>query len=116
MRCVIADDVDIPRKICRRILRNLGHETVGEAANGAEAVDLCARLRPDLVLLDISMPVLNGADAAQAILAAGTARYVVMVSSNSQEAIAGPLIARGARFVTKPYEPKLLAQLIQTLV
>jgi CheY-like chemotaxis protein len=115
MRCVIADDVDVPRLICRRILRNLGHQVVAEVESGRDAIDACARHRPDLVLLDISMPDINGADAARVILAAGTARHVVMVSSNSQDGIAAPLLELGARFQTKPYNPAKLSQLIASL-
>lgn len=99
---VIADDQNRARDFAHRILRDMG-QVVGLAKNGREAVDLCATLRPDVVLLDVSMPEMGGDVAARQILAAGTARFVVMATSARQDAILSSLRALGAHVVTKPF-------------
>ena len=66
-RVLIADDHDIVREGIKNLLQHGGYEIVGEAANGRDAVALSKKLRPDVILLDISMPVLNGIDAAREI-------------------------------------------------
>ncbi len=67
IRIVLADDHDVVRESLRALLEREGFEVVGEAADGAEAVALCERLRPDIAVLDRAMGVMNGDVAAQAI-------------------------------------------------
>lgn len=75
IRVVVADDHPIVRAgIVGLLDAEPGIEVVGEAVDGAEAVALAAELRPDLVLMDLRMPVLDGAEATERILAAGVAR------------------------------------------
>lgn len=64
-RVLIADDHDVVREGIKNLLQRDGFEIVGEAANGHEAVELAKKLRPDVVLLDVSMPLLNGIDVAR---------------------------------------------------
>ena len=63
MRLLLADDHTLFRGSLRSLLEARGLEVVGEAGDGRQAVDLAGRLRPDLVLMDLSMPVLNGIEA-----------------------------------------------------
>lgn len=69
MRCrvLLADDHQIVRQGLRGLLEKAGHEVVGEAADGREALSLARALRPDIAVLDLSMPLLNGLDAAREI-------------------------------------------------
>ena len=67
LRILIADDESIRVLSLRVQLQNLGYQVVGEAANGREAVELARRLQPDLVIMDIKMPVMDGIEAAEAI-------------------------------------------------
>lgn len=68
MRILVADDQDrIRKKICAMLTADLDCEMCAEATNGLDAVDLTRELKPDLVILDISMPLLNGFDAARNI-------------------------------------------------
>jgi hypothetical protein len=68
MHVVVADDMSPPRNRAKRILRDAGYDVVGEASDGLVAIKLCKELKPDLVLLDISMPVLPGDVAAKELL------------------------------------------------
>lgn len=112
MRVVFADDSDVTRPFVRKILRRAGHEVVAEGSNGLEAVNACAEHRPDLVILDISMPGMSGDVAAQKILDAGTARHVIMASSQAQLGILQPLLDRGCAFLGKPYQPETMLPIL----
>lgn len=114
MRCVIADDSTIMRGEYKAYLTRAGHSVVEECTCGRDAVDACARQRPDLVVLDIVMPPMNGNEAAALIMDAGTAKYVLMATGNGQDAIVQPLLARGARALIKPFhEPKFNAKIAE---
>ncbi|MFG2693154.1 response regulator [Kitasatospora sp. NPDC048407] len=80
-RVLIADDQELIRTGFRLILTARGIDVVGEAADGAEAVALAARLRPDVVLMDIRMPVLDGLEAARRILARQPDCRVLMLTT-----------------------------------
>lgn len=97
MRVLLCDDVDDMRFMLRMSLgRDLGFEVVGEASDGAEAVQQARRLNPDLVLLDLAMPVMGGLEALPRIREAAPDCRVIVLSS-FEEATAGPeVLALGA--------------------
>jgi DNA-binding NarL/FixJ family response regulator len=80
-RLLIADDHAALRQALVDLLDDAGFQVLGEAADGADAVALAKRLEPDVVLLDLRMPVLNGLDAARMIRDALPATQVVMLSA-----------------------------------
>jgi DNA-binding NarL/FixJ family response regulator len=80
-RVVIADDQELVRTGFRMILTARGIEVLGEAADGAEAVDAVLRLRPDVALLDIRMPVMDGLEAARRIIAQAPECKVIMLTT-----------------------------------
>lgn len=77
---MVADDHPVVRAGIVALVQGDGIEVVGEAGDGAEAVELAGRLRPDLVLMDLRMPVLDGAAATARIVAAGSARVLVLTT------------------------------------
>jgi len=87
MRIVIADDEPIARQVLRELLEEIGGLTVeGEAASGAEAIELAARLRPDVLLLDLQMPGLDGFGAARA-LQGGRGPAIIFVTAFEAHAL-----------------------------
>ena len=68
IRVLVVDDLPRARLLVSAIATDLGHEVVGEAENGAEALERIDTMRPDLVVMDWNMPVMNGLDATEAVL------------------------------------------------
>jgi DNA-binding NarL/FixJ family response regulator len=117
VRVVVADDHAFIRQGIRAMFEARGWTVCGEAANGQEAIDLVTKIQPDLVVLDISMPVLNGLLAATAIRAAVPCTKIVMLSMHdSAQARSEALKAGADAYVTKTAEPAFLFQTIQTLL
>ena len=105
-RVLIADDASFMRQMIREIIEPEGHEVVGEATNGIEAVDLFKQLAPDLVTMDIVMPKRSGIDAVKRILADHPTACVVMCSALGQESLVMEALQAGARdFIVKPFKP-----------
>jgi DNA-binding NarL/FixJ family response regulator len=115
MRWVIADDEQQPLMILKRILIFAGHEVVGEARSGIEAVALCEKHRPDACILDINMPPMMGNDAAVQIQKNKMARHVCIASSNSTPTSFDPLKALGMHVLSKPFQPAQLLKEIEGL-
>ena len=105
-RVVVVDDAAFMRKVLTDTLTDGGHEVVGEAGNGHEAVQRFQELRPDVVTLDITMPEKDGVTALREILALDPAARVVMCSALGQESKVLESIKLGAKdFVVKPFKP-----------
>jgi CheY-like chemotaxis protein len=100
---LVVDDHPSFRLSARLLLESEGYWVVGEAASGREALDAASALRPDLVLLDVQLPDLDGFDVAERLLSTDHPPAVVLTSTRDPSDF-GPLLARtGARgFVPKP--------------
>jgi DNA-binding NarL/FixJ family response regulator len=85
IRIVLADDHAMIRQGLKLILVTEGFEVAGEASNGVEAVNLCESLRPEVAILDISMPLLNGLDAAREILKLHPQTKIILLTAHTQE-------------------------------
>lgn len=97
LRILIADDHEVARRGIRALLEvHPGWEVCGEAADGREAVAIASRLRPDIVLLDIGMPSLNGLDATRQIIAAAPATRVLILTMHDSEQVVREVLAAGA--------------------
>ena len=101
---LIADDAAFMRMKCAALIKELGHDVI-EAADGAEAVSLYKQQRPDAVLLDITMPKMNGMEALRAILEYDRDARIAMVTAMGQQQVIMDAIRTGAKdFVVKPFD------------
>jgi two-component system chemotaxis response regulator CheY len=109
-KILLVDDAAFMRMRCAKLLTENGYE-VGEAENGQEAIHKYQSYRPDMVLMDITMPVMDGITATREIKALDANAKVVMVSALGQQTMVIEAIKAGAKdFVVKPFEPdKILA-------
>jgi DNA-binding NarL/FixJ family response regulator len=97
IRVLVCDDVEAFRALMRYTLEeDVGIEVVGEAADGMAAIDAAERLQPDVVLLDLTMPVLDGIDAIPAVLRSAPGTRVVALSGWGADRMAGAAMAQGA--------------------
>jgi two-component system chemotaxis response regulator CheY len=104
-RVLVVDDAAFMRKMVSDALSGGGHEIVGEAGNGAEAVQRYQELRPDVMTLDITMPEKDGLAALREIIAVDPGAKVVMCSALGQESKVLESIKLGAKdFVVKPFQ------------
>lgn len=116
-RVVIADDDVITRLDIREALEFQGYEVVGEAADGIDAVELCADLKPDVVLLDVKMPVMDGLTAAKIIGGAGNDIAIIMLTAyNDKQFVdkAGEFGVLG--YLVKPVDENSLTPTIEIAV
>jgi two-component system chemotaxis response regulator CheY len=105
-RVLVVDDAAFMRKLLSDALVSGGHEVVGEAGNGVEAVARYQELKPELTTLDITMPEKDGLTALAEIMALDPAARVVMCSALGQEGKVLEAVKLGARdFVVKPFQP-----------
>ena len=105
-RVLVVDDAAFMRKMVSDALSKAGHEVIGEAANGTEAVESFRSLKPELTTLDITMPEKDGLQALGEIMTLDPSARVIMCSALGQESKVLESIKLGARdFVVKPFQP-----------
>ena len=116
-KVLIVDDAAFMRMTIRQMLEKGGHETIGEAENGVEAVKKFIELKPEVVLLDITMPEMNGVDALKNIKQINPAARVIICSAMGQQAMVAQAIQYGAKdFVVKPFEEKRLIAALENVL
>jgi DNA-binding NarL/FixJ family response regulator len=119
VRVLIADDQALVRGGFRMVLEGLGDgeiEVVGEAADGAEAVELVASLQPDVVLMDVRMPVLDGVEATRRIVASGSgARVVILTTYDLDEYVLTSIRSGASGFLLKDVRPAELVEAVHVV-
>jgi len=116
-RVLVVDDAIFMRKMISDILEGNDMEVVGEADTGALAVEKYKELKPDLVIMDIIMPEMNGIDAVRQIIANDFQAKIVMCSALGQQALVQDAIAAGAKdFLIKPFNPSRVIEVISKIL
>lgn len=98
------------------MLTEEGFEVVGEAGNGLEAIQMAAKLKPDIITLDITMPEMNGIKAVPEILKVSPKSKIIICSALGQQAMVVDAIRKGAKdFIVKPFEKSRVLQAIHNV-
>jgi two-component system, chemotaxis family, chemotaxis protein CheY len=114
IRYLVVDDSVFARKNLARMIETFGGQLAGEAGDGAAAITEYDRTNPDIVLMDITMPQMEGIEAAERIVQKHPEARVVMVSSVGYQENIVAALQRGARhFVQKPVKPEVLYEVIK---
>jgi len=114
-RGMIVDDATVMRMRLRDILQTR-YEVVGEAENGARALELYAQLKPDFVTMDITMAEMNGMDALKSLVSRFPDAKIVMVSAMGQKTMVFEALSQGAKdFIIKPFDPERVLMAIDRL-
>jgi len=104
LRIMIADDEPIIRLDLRKTLENMGHQVVGEAGDGAKAIDAARELKPDIIILDIKMPEMDGIDAAKIITTEGIAPVLLLTAYSQKDLVDRAKDAGVFAYLIKPFK------------
>ena len=116
-RILIVDDTAFMRLSLRAMLERNGFEVIGEAENGSVAVNKYKELRPDIVTMDITMPVMDGIQALKEIRQFDSNSKVVMISALGQESYVREAVMLGAKgFVIKPFKEDYVIKTLNKLL
>lgn len=115
-KIMVVDDAAFMRLMLKNILSKNGYEVVGEAENGQEAVDKYKSLAPDIVTMDITMPIMEGVEAVRQIRSIDPNAKIVMCSAMGQQAMVVQSIQAGAKdFIVKPFQEDRVLEAIQKI-
>ncbi len=116
-KILIVDDSKTSRKILRSILEENGHEIIAEAINGEDGMEKFKAFKPDLITMDITMPVMDGIEALKKIREYDRTAIVVMVTAAGQKTMMVDALKYGAsEFLTKPYEAMQIIDIINKIL
>ena len=114
---LLVDDAAFMRMMLKDILTKNGYNVAGEAENGLKAIDKYRELKPDLALMDITMPEMDGLQALKKIKAEWPDAKVVMCSAMGQQAMVIEAIQSGARdFIVKPSQPDRVLEAVRKVI
>jgi response regulator NasT len=112
-KVVIADDESIIRMDLKEMLSVLGYQVVGEAGDGRQAINLARELKPDLVIMDIKMPEMDGISAAKVLTEEKIAPVLLLTAYSQQELVAGAKEAGVVGYIVKPFRQDELLPAIE---
>ena len=117
IRVMAVDDSPITRKMIKKALEPEGFEIIGEAGNGRDAVELYHKIKPDVITMDVTMPIMDGLQAAQVIKEQNPAQKIIMLSAMSDQDIVAEAQAWGiVHFCSKPFKPEEIVEKILRVV
>lgn len=114
---LVVDDAIFMRTVIKRMLTEAGYNVVGEAGNGMQAIEMAKTLEPDIVILDITMPEMDGIQAIDGILEVIPNTKIIMCSAMGQQSRVVEAIKKGAKdFIVKPFDKTRVLQAIQNVM
>ena len=117
IRIIVADDEPVTKMDLRELLVSAGYEVVAEASDGLDAVELCRQYRPDLILMDVKMPFLDGLSAARMIHEEGLAGAIIMLTAYSERDFIDRDKSCGVGgYLVKPIDEKSLVPSIELAI
>ncbi|MDF2504143.1 MULTISPECIES: response regulator [Clostridium] len=116
-KVLIVDDAAFMRMMIKDILEKNGFEVIGEASNGAKAVEMYKKERPDVVTMDITMPDMDGIEAVKEIKEFDPTARVIMCSAMGQQTMVMDAIKAGAKdFIVKPFQSDRVLEAIRKAI
>lgn len=116
-RVLVVDDASFMRMMVKDILTKNGYEVAGEAENGQKAIEKYNELSPDLVIMDITMPEVDGIEAVRRIRASDPEAKIVMCSAMGQQAMVIEAIQAGAKdFIVKPFQADRVLEAVKKVI
>lgn len=116
-RILIVDDAAFMRMMLKDILVKNGYEVLGEAENGLKAVEKYKELNPDLVIMDITMPEMDGIEAVKEIKKINPSAAVIMCSAMGQQSMVIEAIQSGAKdFIVKPFQADRIIEAVRKVI
>lgn len=113
-RIMLCDDASFMRMTLKKIVAGAGHEVVGEAEAGNQCLDRYKTCKPDIVLMDITMPGIDGIEATRLITDFDSEATIIMVSAMGQMVKVCEAIDAGAKdFIVKPFDPDRIVECIK---
>ncbi len=117
LRVLLVDDTSFMRRMLRDILVRTGFEVSAEASNGRQAIEAYRQVCPDLVIMDITMPEMDGVAAVREIVGADPAAHIIMCSALGQQELIVEALEAGARdFVVKPFVPEKVLEAVHKVM
>jgi two-component system, response regulator PdtaR len=115
-RVLIAEDEALIRLDLKEMLQEAGYDVVGEAGDGQQAIELTEALRPDLVILDVKMPGMDGITAAEKIVAAAAAPVIMLTAFSQRELVQRAAEAGAMAYLVKPFDKSDLVPAIEVAI
>lgn len=116
LNILVVDDSLIIRKNLKKYIQNIGHNIIGEAKTGTQAVELCKELKPDLITMDITMPDMDGITAVKKIREFDTNVNIIMATSHGQEEMVVSSLKAGASgYILKPVSEEKISKAISNV-
>ena len=114
---VLIDDSKVARSFLRNVLEEAGHEIVGEGVNGQEGLELYNSLKPDIITLDVVMPIMTGMDCLQEIIKSDPAAKVIMITSVGKDSLIQKAKEMGAKaMIVKPINEEYVMEIVNSLL